>query len=393
MHKFKKRKKFLIFGSPAIEKEEIREVTDTLKSGWIGTGPKVQRFEKMFKTFKGINYSIAVSSCTAALHLALIAVGIKNQDEVIVPTLTFAATANAVIHAGGVPVLVDSEKETMNLDPKKVEEKITDKTKAIIVVHFAGRPVDMDEILKISEKYKLKVIEDCAHAIESEYKGKKTGTIGDIGCFSFYTTKNIITGEGGMVTTNSRQYAKQIKTLALHGMSDDAWDRFSDDGYKHYEITFPGFKYNMMDIQASLGIHQLPRIDKYWNRRKKIWDFYNSEFKGLPVFLPADFSDEIKHSFHLYIIILDIDNLNISRNEFINQMTKLNIGVGVHYTPIHLHPYYKERFGYQKGDFPDSEWVSERTVSLPLSPKLKKADALDVVNTVKTILLNAKKNY
>src|SRR3989338_1751150 len=255
------RKDFLAFGSPLIEQPEIDEVVDSLKSGWLGTGPKVKKFEEMFSDYKSIKHSVAVNSCTAALHLAMRVIGVKPGDEVIVPTMTFAATANAVIHAGGTPVFADCKKDTMNLNPADLEKKITKKTKAVIPVHFAGRPCDMDAIMAIAKKHNLKVIEDCAHAIESEYHGEKTGTFGDFGCFSFYATKNITTGEGGMVISRHEDLMNKIKIMALHGLSKDAWKRFSDEGYKHYYVVDRGFKYNMMDLQAAIGLHQLKRIE------------------------------------------------------------------------------------------------------------------------------------
>ena len=380
------RKNFLVFGSPMIEQPEIDEVVASIKSGWLGTGPKVQKFEQMFREYKGSKFAMAVNSCTAALHLSMLTIGIKPKDEVIVPTMTFAATANAVIHAGGVPVFADCEKETMNINPKDVEKKITEKTKAIIPVHFAGRSCNMDAIMEIAEKHGLKVIEDCAHAIETEYHGKKSGTFGDLGCFSFYVTKNIITGEGGMVTTDNEKYANQIKILALHGMSKDAWKRFSDEGYKHYQVVQAGFKYNMMDIQAAIGIHQLSRIDKYWDRRQKIWNRYNKAFEGLPVFTPAPNEPNTRHAYHLYTLLLDIDNQEITRDQFLDEMTKRNIGVGVHYIALHLHPYYQKAFGYRRGDFPNAEWISDRTVSIPLSAKLTDEDVEDVIDAVYDIL-------
>ena len=268
------RKDFLVFGNPLIEQPEIDEVVDCLKSGWLGTGPKVKKFEEDFGAYKGTGFAVALNSCTAALHLAMKVVGIKRGDEVLVPTMTFAATANAVIHAGGIPIFVDCDQNTMNIDPREIVKKITSKTKAIIPVHFAGRPCDMDAIMAIARKYDLKVIEDCAHAIEAEYKGKKVGTFGDIGCFSFYVTKNIVTGEGGMAITNNEEYADKIKILALHGMSKDAWKRFSDEGYKHYQVVEAGFKYNMMDLQAAIGIHQLKESDLL-EAREEIWNRYN----------------------------------------------------------------------------------------------------------------------
>ena len=380
------RKDFLIFGSPLIEQPELDEVMETLRSGWIGTGPRVKRFEEMFKDYKGSKYAIAVNSCTAALHLSMMAVGTKPQDEVIVPTMTFAATANAVIHALARPVFVDCKKDTLNIDPEDVRRKITGKTKAIIPVHFAGRPCDMDSLSDISNRNGLKMIEDCAHAIEAEYHGKKVGTFGDLGCFSFYVTKNITTGEGGMVITDDHGYEELIKVLALHGMSKDAWKRFSDEGFKHYQVVYSGYKYNMTDIQAAIGIHQLPRIDKYREKRKSIWLRYNEAFKDLPVYTPSPEEPDTRHSYHLYTLLLDLDRLGIDRDTFLDEMTKRNIGTGVHYIALHLHPYYQKTFGYRRGDFPNAEWISERTVSLPVSPKLTDSDVDDVVVSVRKIL-------
>jgi dTDP-4-amino-4,6-dideoxygalactose transaminase len=380
------RKDFLVFGSPLIEQPEIDEVVSSLKSGWLGTGPKVRRFEEMFKEYKGTKYAMALNSCTAALHLSMLAIGIKPDDEVIVPTMTFAATANAVIHAGGTPVFADCEKYTMNIDPVDIERRITSKTKAIIPVHFAGRACNMDAIMNIAKKYSIKVVEDCAHAIEAEYHGKKTGAFGELGCFSFYVTKNIVTGEGGMVITDNEEYANRIKILALHGMSKDAWSRFSDEGYKHYQVIYSGFKYNMMDVQAAIGIHQLPRIEKYWERRQEIWKRYNEAFKDLPVFLPTPVKPDTRHAFHLYTLLLDIDNLKITRDKFLDEMTRQNIGVGVHYIALHLHPYYQNTYGYKSGDFPNAEWISDRTVSLPLSAKLTDEDVEDVIGAVERAL-------
>lgn len=382
----RKRKSFLVFGSPLIEQDEIDEVVKSLKSGWLGTGPKVQRFEQMFQRYKGARYAMAVNSCTAALHLAMLALEIGPGDEVIVPAMTFAATANAVIHVGGTPVFVDCEKDTMNIDPKDTERKITPKTRAIIPVHFAGRPCHIEEILDIAKRYNLRIVEDAAHAIETEYHGKKAGTFGELGCFSFYVTKNIVTGEGGMVVTDNEEYADKIKALALHGMSKDAWKRFSDEGYRHYKVVYAGYKYNMMDIQAAVGIHQLPRIDRYWERRKEIWNRYNKAFEGIPVITPSPVEEHTRHAYHLYTLLLDTDQLTITRDRFLDEMTRRNIGVGVHYVALHLHPYYQQRYGYRQGEFPVSEWISERTVSLPLSAKLTNDDATDVIDAVKEII-------
>jgi len=381
------RKDFLVFGSPLIEQPEIEEVVASMKSGWLGTGPKVHKFEEMFTEYKGSKYAMAVNSCTAALHLSLLAIGIKPGDEVIVPTMTFTSTSSVVIHAGGIPVFADCKKDTMNIDPEDIERKITPKTKAIIPVHFAGRACEMDAIMEIAERHNLRVIEDCAHAIETEYHGKKAGTFGDLGCFSFYVTKNIVTGEGGMAITDNEEYSSTIKIMALHGMSKDAWKRFGDSGYKHYQVLYAGYKYNMMDLQAAIGIHQLPRVDHQWNRRQKIWNMYNEAFKDLPVFTPAPVESDTKHAYHLYTLLLDIDNLNITRDEFLDEMTKRKIGVGVHYIALHLHPFYQNAFGYKTGDFPNAEWISERTVSIPLSAKLMDEDVKDVIEAVQSIIV------
>jgi dTDP-4-amino-4,6-dideoxygalactose transaminase len=345
----------------------------------------------MFKKYKGTHFAIALNSCTAALHLSLLATGIKPGDEVIVPTLTFAATANMVIHAGAMPVFIDCEINTMNIEPRDIEKKITPKTKAIIPVHFAGRPCNMDAIVDIARRHRLKIVEDCAHAVEAEYHGKKTGTFGDLGCFSFYVTKNIITGEGGMVITDNEEYANQIKILGLHGLDKDAWARFSDSGYRHYQVICAGYKYNMMDLQAAIGIHQLPRIEQYWQRRQAIWTRYNHAFRDLPVFTPEPPEPNTRHAFHLYTLLLDIDKLKITRDQFLEEMTKRNIGVGVHYIALHLHLYYQKTFGYKRADFPNAEWISDRTVSIPLSPKLTDEDAEDVIGAVTEIIKSHQK--
>ena len=377
---------FLVFGSPAIEDDEIEEVVASMKSGWLGTGPKVARFESDFASYKGAKYAVAVNSCTAALHLSIIAAGIKPGDEVITTPMTFCATVNAIIHAGATPVLADVDPITMNIDPDEIEKKITQRTKAILPVHFAGRPCKMDKICEIAQKYKLKVIEDCAHAIETEYHGIKAGTFGDFGCFSFYVTKNIITGEGGMVITKTEEDAARIKMLALHGMSKDAWKRFSDEGYKHYYVVECGFKYNMMDLQAAIGIHQLKRVERYWLRRKQIWEAYNEAFKALPIITPSDPEPNTRHAYHLYTILVDKEKTGISRDDFLDLMTRHNIGVGVHYLSIPEHPYYQKTFGWRPEDYPNAMRIGRQTVSLPLSAKLSDKDVEDVIEAVRQVL-------
>ncbi len=381
------RDNFLVFGTPLIEQEEIEEVVATLKSGWLGTGPKVELFTSDFAQYKDVPYAAAVNSCTAALHLSMLAAGIKPGDEVITTPLTFCATVNAICHAGATPVLADIEKDTMNIDPEKIKDKITKKTKAILPVHFAGRPCNMDAIMQITSKNNLILIEDCAHAIETEYKGQQAGTFGEFGCFSFYVTKNVITGEGGMVISRNEDYISQIKVLALHGMSRDAWKRYSDDGFKHYYLVNMGFKYNMTDLSASLGIHQLNRVEKYWKRREEIWNIYNRELAGLPITLPANSEPGTRHAYHLYTILVDENNTGIKRDDFVNEMKKKNIGTGVHYISIAEHPYYQDVFGWVPDDFPISSCIGRQTVSLPLSPKLSDTDVNDVIKAVKALII------
>ncbi|THB75636.1 MAG: DegT/DnrJ/EryC1/StrS family aminotransferase [Desulfobulbaceae bacterium] len=378
---------FLIFGAPHIEQDEIDEVVDSLQTGWIGTGPKVHRFEKQFREYKGSSHAIAVNSCTAALHLAMIALGIGEGDEVITTPLTFCATINSIIHCGATPVLADCSMESYNIDPREIEKKINSKTKAILPVHFAGNVCDMDEITSLCRLYDLLLIEDCAHAIESTYKGQKAGTFGDIGCFSFYVTKNVVTGEGGMVITEDEKIAERVMMLALHGMSKHAWKRFSDEGYKHYQVIHPGFKYNMMDIQAALGIHQLKKVDTYHEKRQRIWQRYNDAFSDLPVILPADSSGDSTHAYHLYTVLLNSEKLSrYNRDYILDALTAENIGIGVHYMPVFTHPFYRKSFNWQADDFPNAQFIGDRTLSLPISPSLTDDDVEDVIQAFRKVI-------
>ena len=380
------RKEFLAFGSPVIDEAEIDEVVATLRSGWIGTGPRVARFEEMFREYIGARHAIALNSCTAALHLSMVVSGVGPGDEVITTPMTFCATANSIVHTGARPVFVDVEPDTGNIDPGRIEEAITPRTKALIPVHYAGRPCRMDKIEAIALRHGLLLIEDAAHAIEAAYHGRKIGTIGDLTCFSFYVTKNVVTAEGGMVTTDNSDFAAKIKMYGLHGMSKDAWKRFSDEGYRHYQVLFPGFKYNMTDIQAALGIHQLGRVADGARRREKAWARYDEALADLPVVPPAPVAEDIVHARHLYTILLKIEEIGKSRDQVLNELIRLNIGTGVHYTALHLHPYYRETFGHKPGDFPNAEYIGDRTLSLPLSAKLTDGDVEDVIGALRKVL-------
>ena len=296
--------------------------------------------------------------------------------------MTFAATANVIEHVGAHPVFVDVDPISMNIDPAAIEAAITPRTRAIIPVHFAGRPCDMDRILAIAAKHGLIVIEDAAHAIEAEYHGRKVGTIGDLACFSFYVTKNLVTGEGGMVTTEREDWAQDIERYALHGLSRGAWQRYSDEGFKHYEVVYPGYKYNMMDIQAAIGLHQVGRLGSYHDRREEIWRRYDAAFADLPMITPAPAEENTVHARHLYTLLIDIDALEFDRDRFQEMLFEDNIGTGVHFVALHLHPFYREMYGYRRGDFPAAEWISDRTLSLPLSAKLTDADVDDVIAAV-----------
>lgn len=381
------REDFLVFGSPLIGQEEINEVVDSLKSGWIGTGPKVVLFEKEFAKYKEVGASrvAAVNSCTAALHLSLLSLGIKPGDEVITTPMTFCATVNAIIHSGARPVLADIDPVSMNINPKEIEKKINNMTRAILPVHFAGRPCDMDAIMSLAAKNDLKVIEDCAHAVEAEYNGQKAGTFGEFACFSFYVTKNLITGEGGMALCQDEGAVSRFKTLALHGMSSDAWRRFSDVGYKHYFVEEPGFKYNMMDLQAAIGIHQLARLEENYTRRAEIWNDYNEAFADLPITLPTPPEPDTRHAYHLYTILVDGGKTHVTRDEFLAQMTDRNIGVGVHYMSIPEHPFYQREYGWSPDSWPEARRIGRQIVSLPLSAKLTDEDVNDVVEAVREI--------
>ncbi len=375
---------FIVFGAPDISSTEIDEIVAVLESGWIGTGPRVAQFEREFAAYKAIpaEQVAALNSCTAALHVSMVAAELEPGDEVITTATTFCATANAIIHAGATPVIADIDPDTWNIDTGHLEHLITPRTRAILPVHFAGRPCDMDRISAIKDKHNLVLVEDCAHAIETQWHGKQAGTFGEFGCFSFYVTKNVITGEGGMVISQSPEQIDKIRVLALHGMSKDAWKRFGDEGYKHYEVVTAGFKYNMMDLQAALGIHQLRRVEKNWLRRKEIWARYQEAFADLPVGRPSEPEIDTRHAFHLYTLLIDEKNCGLSRDALMQQLGAAGIGTGVHYRSLAQQPYYQEKFGWRPEDYPESQRFGDQTLSLPLGPGLGDAEVERIVDTV-----------
>jgi len=385
---------FLVFAAPDIREAEIAEVEACLRSGWLGTGPRVKRFESDFATYKGLEPTQAagVNSCTAALHVSMVAAGLEPGSEVITTPLTFCATVNAIVHAGLTPILADVDPATQNIDPAAIEAAITPRTRAIIPVHFAGRPCEMDLIMAIAKRHNLVVIEDCAHAIETEYHGAKAGTFGDFGCFSFYVTKNVVTGEGGMILARDEAAMARARMLALHGMSKDAWHRFSDKGYRHYQVVECGFKYNMMDLQAAIGLHQLARVEPSWHRREAIWRRYDEAFAELPLGLPAVPALDTRHAYHLYTVMVDEARAGISRDDFLDAMTDQGIGTGVHYLSLPEHPVYQQRFGWQPERWPHAARIGRQTVSLPITPKLTDADVERVIAAVRQVIAGSSRS-
>jgi dTDP-4-amino-4,6-dideoxygalactose transaminase len=379
------RETFLVFGAPVIGEEEIAEVVACLRSGWIGTGPKVQQFESMLAEYVGVPYCRCVASCTAALMLSMEVLGIGPGDEVLVPTMTFVASANAVEHVGAKLVLVDSDPRTGLIDLDAAEALITPRTKAIMPVHLAGRPVDMDRLNALRDRHGLVVVEDAAHALGARLNGRQIGSFGNLTAFSFYVTKNVTTIEGGAVVADRLELAKEVERLALHGLSQGAWQRFSDRGFEHYEVQKPGFKFNMTDVQAALGIHQLPRLDRWIERRAELWERYDQLLAPLPVQSPPPPEPGAYHARHLYQVLLDVD-ARLTRDELLDGLIELNIGTGVHYRAVHLHPYYRKAYGLVPEQFPVATAISERTLSLPLATNLTEADQDDVAQALTELL-------
>ncbi|MCX5800451.1 MAG: DegT/DnrJ/EryC1/StrS aminotransferase family protein [Candidatus Eisenbacteria bacterium] len=385
------REKFLPFALPLLGEEEKQEVLKVLDSGWITTGPRTFEFEKRIAAYVGASHAIALSSCTAALHVSLAALGIKEGDEVITSTLTFCSTANVVLHLRAKPVLVDVERETLTMDPSQLEGKITRKTKAIVPVHYAGHPCRMDEIAAIARAKGIPIVEDAAHALGAKYRDKKIGTLSEVSCFSFYAIKNITTAEGGAVTLEDEELANKIRLYSLHGMSKDAWKRYSSTGSWYYEVLYPGFKYNLTDIQSALGLCQLEKIEAFLAKRHELASLYDEAFSDVDEVSTLSVRREATHARHLYPVLLNLGRLGIDRARFIEELRAENIGTTVNFVPVHMHPYYRDTFGYKSGDFPVAEDAYARLISLPLYPRMTVRDAQDVVEAVKKIALYYRK--
>ena len=377
---------FLPFARPSISRAAIDEVVACLESGWITTGPRVQKFEEALKSYLGAPHVLSLSSATAGLHIALVALDLKPGDEVITTPMTFAATLNTIVLAGATPVLVDVEPHTYNMDVAQIDRRINARTRAIMPVHFAGLPVDLDPLYRLAEKHGLRVIEDAAHAIGTEYKGRRIGAFGDTQVFSFHPNKNITTGEGGAITTRDEKYAARLALLRFHGMDREAWNRFGKTGSQHYEIVEPGYKYNMMDIQAALGLHQLPELDGFIQRRTALAERYQRLLADWPQWsLPRAPSYAHRHAWHLYTPLINPDAAGCDRDGFMQAMKERNIGTGLHYRAVHLYPYYRARFGFKPGDYPASESIGNRIVSLPLFPTMTEAEQDRVVTAMRDI--------
>jgi dTDP-4-amino-4,6-dideoxygalactose transaminase len=382
------RSEFLPFSTPTIEDDEINEVVDSLRSGWITTGPKVKRFEEDFKAYVGSPFAVPLSSATAGLHLVMLCLGLSQGDEVITTPMTFAATVSMIVRAGARPVLADIDPDTLNIDSAKIRAKITERTKAILPVHFAGQPCDMDSIFSLAKKFDLRVIEDAAHAVGTEYKGKRIGSFDSVSVFSFHPIKNITTGEGGMVCTRDETLAEEISLMKFHGMSKEAWKRYESSGTPNYDIMLPGFKYNMMDIQAAIGIHQLRKLDAFIARRTEIAQFYNSAFSDMDeIKTPAPVPYDHRHAWHLYTPLIRVEKLTIDRDRFMEELKKLNIGTGLHFKAVHHHPYYRQTLNIAPGELPNADYASDRILSLPLFPRMTMDDARDVVEAVKDVIV------
>ncbi len=375
----------------SIDGDEIREVVDTLRSGWLTTGPKTQRFEGDFKDYIGCHQAVGVNSCTAGLHLALAVSDLNEGDEVITTPMTFAATTNVLIHQRLKPVFVDVEPDTMIMDASKIEAKISAKTRCILPVHFAGHPFDIDSIKEIADRRNLKLIEDGAHATGAYYKEKRIGNHGNLTSFSFYANKNITTGEGGMLAVPNDEQAEKIRVLRLQGLSRDAWKRYGKEGYAHYELEAPGYKYNMADLNAALGIHQLKKSDSFMETRCRYAAMYDDAFNSLETVDVLQEKEYAHSAYHIYVLALNPAALTVDRDRFLNELQTLGIGVAVHYRAVHLQPYYQRTLKYKRGDLPIASSLSDRVLSIPLYPRMTENDVYRVIDTVTSLLDKFKK--
>ena len=382
----KSREQFLPFALPQLGQEEIDGVLECLRSGWLTTGPKTKQFEKEFAAYVGARHALAVNSCTSALHLALEALGVGEGDEVITSPMTFTATAAVIEHLRARPVFVDVEPGTLNLDVSRIEERITPRTRAILPVHFAGQACDMETLLGVARARKLPVVEDAAHAIPTRYHGRLLGNLSDVTCFSFYATKNLTTGEGGMLTTERDDVADRVRLMHLHGMSRDAWKRYTESGSWAYEILAPGFKYNLSDVASAIGLGQLHQVETFHARRREIARRYNAAFADLPGIQVPAVSDDYAHGWHLYVIQVDPARLTIGRDEFIRQLMVRKVGVSVHFIPLHIQPYYRDRYGFSPSDYPNAMAAYERILSLPIYSRMSDADIDDVIGAVRDVV-------
>jgi dTDP-4-amino-4,6-dideoxygalactose transaminase len=388
-----RRAEFLPLSRPAIGEEEIAEVVDCLRSGWITTGPRTLRFEEEFARASGARHAIALSSATAGFHLAFQALGIGPGDEVITPSLTFVAIANMIVMAGATPIFIDVDPHTLNVDPRRVEEAITARTRAIVPVHYAGLPCDLEPLHELARKHGISIIEDAAHAVGASYRGRPIGGLSDLTIFSFHPLKNLTTAEGGMITTSSDRLAEQLRLLRFHGMDRDAWKRYGPHGTPGYEVLQPGYKYNMTDLQASLGLHQLRKLERMNAARAAHAAAYQSALANIPeVELPATSGGyAARHVWHLFVPRLHLDRLSISRDELMRRLREENIGTGLHFKAVHLHPYYREHYPQPEGALLHTEIASERILSLPLFPQMHPGDVEDVAAALKRTLAGARK--
>ena len=378
---------FIPFHRPSLGPEENEAVLRVLTSGWLTTGPVAQQFEREFAAFVGCKHALAVNSGTAALQLALDVIGLQPEDEVLLPTYTFTATAEVVSYFGARPVLCESVRGGFNLDPAELEPHITHRTRAIIPVHIAGEPCDLGALHALAQRYNLHIIEDAAHALPASYRGRRIGGVSELTAFSFYATKTITTGEGGMLTTNDDEYARRISMMRLHGISGDAWKRYAREGSWYYEVQEAGYKLNMPDLLAALGCVQLAKAQEFREQRDMIRQQYTARFTALEELeVPPAGENPSDHAWHLYILRLRSGLLNVNRNEFIEQLKRRGVGASVHFIPLHLHPFYARTYGYKRGDFPCAENAYARCLSLPIFPGMTEAEIEHVVSAVEAVV-------